>query len=131
MVSAEGYSETVMEEYYSPYGMEKLFGPDGYAKVRGACGDTMEVFLKLDEVQRVHMGFLSDGCIATVACGSMLSKMVRDRTVEEVLNMTEEDLISALGGLPDDHRHCATLTLDTMFKALLDLMTRNEHIRTT
>jgi nitrogen fixation NifU-like protein len=129
MDDIERFSDTVLEEVSSPFGMERLFEPDGYAMISGGCGDTMEVFLRLHGQERIHMSFLTDGCIATVACGSMLSKLVKDKTVGDVLGFVEEDIISALGGLPEDHRHCATLTLDTLFKALLDLMTKNEQVR--
>jgi nitrogen fixation NifU-like protein len=119
------FSNAVLEEFHSPYGMETIFDPDGYSKVTGGCGDTFEVFLRLREDGTIHMAFRTDGCIPTVACGSMLSRIVRGRTVPEAEKTTEEELISALGGLPSDHLHCATLAVDVLFKAILDMQTRS------
>jgi len=124
-ITGEGpFSERVMEEYGSPYGFETLYDPDGHAEVKGSCGDSIEIFLVSGSDGRLRMAFRTDGCIPTVACGSMLCRMVKGRTPKEALELTEDDLIEALGGLPEDHRHCATLAIDTLFKALLDLETR-------
>lgn len=121
MSGSEGLSDKVLEEYHSPYGMETLFEPDAHAIIEGACGDTIEMFLKLDKENILHMSYRTDGCIATVACCSMLSKTVLGRTPQEAESIREEDLVEALGGLPSDHLHCATLAVDTFFKALLKL----------
>ncbi|MDG6225528.1 MAG: iron-sulfur cluster assembly scaffold protein [Candidatus Thermoplasmatota archaeon] len=121
MSGSEEYSDKVLEEYHSPYGMETLFDPDGHAVVEGVCGDTIEMFLRLDEEKLLHMSYRTDGCIATVACCSMLSKIILGRAPKEAESIREEDLVEALGGLPSDHLHCATLAVDTFFKALLEL----------
>lgn len=124
MSGSKEYSDKVLEEYHSPYGMETLFDPDGHAVVNGSCGDTIEMFLKLDGEGKLHMAYRTDGCIATVACCSMLSKTVLGMAPDQARSLSEEDLVEALGGLSSDHLHCATLALDTFFKALLVLETR-------
>jgi nitrogen fixation protein NifU and related proteins len=118
------FSDKVLEEYCSPYGLETLYDPEGYAKIEGDCGDTIEVFLKRDRDGGLIMAYRTDGCAPTIACCSMLSRMVRGRNPKAAEAITKEELIDALGGLPEDHLHCAELALSTFFKALLDMQLR-------
>ena len=69
---------------------------------------------------------MTDGCGPSVACGSMFAKMISGRTLKDLEKITEDDILEALNGLPDNHQHCAKLILNTYKKAYEDYKTRNK-----
>jgi nitrogen fixation NifU-like protein len=114
------FSDTVIHECFAPSNFERLARPDAYALVKGRCGDTMEIFLLLDGDTIAHASFTTDGCGATVACGSMLTKMAKGLSLSDAGAIEPKQLCEALGGLPDDHLHCADLAVMTLRKAIED-----------
>jgi len=112
------YSAKVLEEARHPGNMGSMLEPDGYAIVQGSCGDTMEVFLRLDGSRIEVAAFMTDGCGPTVACGSMLTKMVQGMTLEQAGAIEAADVITALDGLPAENVHCATLAVITLGEAI-------------
>ncbi|NIA03085.1 MAG: iron-sulfur cluster assembly scaffold protein [Nitrospirae bacterium] len=116
------FSEKVVEEYNSPKNVGKMEKPDAYAILKGWCGDTMEIYLKMEhgiEHEIVaDISFMTDGCGATIACGSMLTSMVKGKSVDEIEAITEDDLIAVLDGLPEENLHCAHLAVITLENAL-------------
>jgi nitrogen fixation NifU-like protein len=88
--------------------------PSTHAKLKGRCS-TMEFILKVDEKNKItDAPFFTDGCGTTVACGSMMIKLIEKKSLEEVQRITKEDLKGALGGIPPDNEHCATLAVKTL-----------------
>ncbi len=118
------FSETVLREARHPQNMTVMLEPDGQAVLRGPCGDTMEIFLRLHDLQIETAAFMTDGCGPTVACGSMLTRMVQGKSLEEAGALEAAELIIALDGLPPEHIHCATLAMDTLHEAM-----KNGHIQ--
>lgn len=116
---AARFSPTVLAEAWHPRNVGAMPQPDGHAALNGACGDRMEVFLRLDGARIEQATFLTDGCGPTVACGSMLTAMVQGKTVEEAAAIRAADLVAALDGLPEEHVHCASLAVNTMRLAIL------------
>jgi nitrogen fixation NifU-like protein len=112
------YSAKVVEEFYCPKNVGVIMRPDGYGSVLGSCGDTIEIYLRLDGQRIVKAAFMTDGCGPTIACGSMLTQMVEDRSVEEAAAITPEELTQALDGLPEEHAHCAVLAVNTLREAI-------------
>ena len=112
------FSPQVIENYLKPHNLKEIPQPDGMAVLTGPCGDTMYIGLKADQGRIVEIGFLTDGCGPTVSCGSMLTKLVQGRTLKEAAAIEQEDLLRALGGLPESHLHCVKLAVDTMGRAL-------------
>jgi len=112
------YSRKVIEEYRNPSNFGFMKNPDGYAEVKGWCGDTMKISLKIKNNRVVDACFWTDGCGATVASGSMLTKMIKGENVEKAAKVSDKKLLDALGGLPREHRHCATLAVNTLQKAI-------------
>ncbi|MFC2077452.1 iron-sulfur cluster assembly scaffold protein [Candidatus Bipolaricaulota bacterium] len=124
------YSDTVVDRFFSPKNLGRLAEPDAYGIVHGWCGDTMEIYLRLVEDRVRTARFMTDGCGATVACGSMLSTMVTGLTLKEALRIRPYHLIDALDGLPDDNAHCAKLAVDTLMEAIRNRLHRDlEHLR--
>ena len=124
------YSAKVVEEFYHPKNVGVIMGPDGYGSILGPCGDTMDIYLRLDGQRIVKAAFMTDGCGATIACGSMLTQMVENRSLEEAIAITPEDLTAALDGLPEEHAHCALLAVNTLRKAMASCSREGEQAKT-
>lgn len=112
------YSARVIEEARNPTDVGRMAEPDASAVVRGSCGDTMEIYLRLDGERIAQATFVTDGCGPSVACGSMLTTMVRGKSLAEASEISAQDLIAALDGLPEDSLHCADLTVNTLRQAI-------------
>ena len=112
------YSATVIEEYHNPKNLGRMAEPDAYARVRGGCGDTMEIYLRLNGKKIKEAAFTTDGCGPTLASGSMLTMMVRGMSLEEAGKIGPEDLLAALDGLPEESVHCAELAVSTLQEAI-------------
>jgi len=112
------FSERVIEEYNNPKNIGKMVQPDAFATLTGWCGDTMEIYLKMNHDIIEDVSFMTDGCGAMIACGSMLTSMVKGKSIEKVKAITDNDLVTALEGLPEENLHCAHLAVITLEKAL-------------
>ncbi|MFX1589832.1 MAG: iron-sulfur cluster assembly scaffold protein [Promethearchaeota archaeon] len=84
----------------------------------GSCGDTMHFFLKIKEGIIEKANFITDGCGATIAAGSQTTMMIKGKTLEFAEKIKPIDIENALGGLPDDHKHCAELAIKTLTRAV-------------
>ena len=114
------YSAKVLEQVNNPKHLRRMEAPDAWGIRTGWCGDTMEIYLRLNGIAIQEATFMTDGCGPSVACGNMLAAMVRGMTLEEAKRINSEDLLLALDGLPEDHAHCATLSVDTLRKAIAE-----------
>jgi len=112
------YSKKVIEEYNNPKNAGYLQNPDSKAVITGPCGDTMEIQLKVNNGKISQASFMTDGCGATIACGSIITGMVKGKHVDEAEKITDKDLINALDGLPEENLHCATLAVTTLQEAI-------------
>ena len=112
------YSKIVIKEYRNPTNFGILEHPDADGTIKGPCGDTMKITIKIKNGKIKDARFWTDGCGATIACGNMLTKMIKRKKPSEALKISQEDLIKKLNGLPKEHSHCAKLTLITLDKAL-------------
>jgi len=115
------YSQTVIREYQNPTNFGVLGHPDAIGKVTGSCNDTMKITLRVGHGMVSDARFWTDGCGATVACGSMLMKMIKGKTIEEVQCISGDDLLKAVDGLPEEHLHCAKLAVDALHSTLKQL----------
>ena len=112
------YSATVIDHALHPRNLGGMLDPDGQAAARSSCGDTMAIFVRLDGPRIKMASFLTDGCGATLACGSMLTTIVRGLTLEEAAAVEAADVIVALGGLPPENVHCAVLAVVALQAAM-------------
>ena len=118
----EVYSETVVDQALRPRNLGEMEDADGFGRVTGPCGDTMEMWLKVEGNAVVAATFVTDGCGPTVACGSLLTELVRGKTVPQALGISQQDVLDALGGLPEAHAHCALLAVSTLKEATRDYL---------
>jgi nitrogen fixation NifU-like protein len=114
------YSDKVIEAFYNPKNLGRMAEPDGKGVVKGWCGDTMEIYLRLDGERIREVSFMTDGCGPSIACGSALTTMVQRMSLDEVGEIQPEDLLKALDGLPEESVHCAELTVSTLREAIVD-----------
>ncbi len=112
------YSARVMEEATNPRNMRRMPDPDAVGIIHGGCGDTMEIYLRLDADQIKAATFMTDGRESAIACANLLCTMVQGLSLKEAAQISADDLIEALGGLPEAKRHCARLTVNTLRSAL-------------
>ncbi len=122
----EMFSARVLAEARDPQNLGAIADPDGQARVLGPCGDTMEIFVRLRDSQIETATFLTDGCGPTVACGSMVTQMVRGKGLDEAAALEGADVILALDGLPPEHVHCATLAANTLRRAVAACESKDE-----
>jgi nitrogen fixation NifU-like protein len=116
------YSKTVIYEYRNPSNFGVFNKPDLIGDIKGPCGDTMNIGLKLKNRKIIDARFWTDGCGATIACGSMLTKMIIGKTIKEASRITRNNLTKALNGLPEEHLHCSKLAVKTLQKAIKSLV---------
>ncbi len=128
------YSPQVIEHAYNPRNLGRMDRPNACTVLNGLCGDTMEIYLKLDD-KRIdediikEISFMTDGCGPSIACGSMLTTMVQGVSLEEAGMIEPEELLAALGGLPEETTHCAYLAVDTLRDAIANWY-KNARVRT-
>jgi len=116
------YTETVIEHAMNPKNLGSMEDADGFGKVIGSCGDTMEIWLKTRNNIITDATFLTDGCGTTIASGSMVTEMAKGRSTAEVQKITQQDVLNALGGLPEESVHCALLAANTIKEAIEDYL---------
>jgi len=114
----KGYSEKTVEHAMDPQNIGSMIAHDGYAKITGPCGDTMEIFLRVREEKMVDAKFLTDGCGTTLACGSMTTELAKGKSLVEVQKINSEQVLNALGGLPESAVHCSVLAANTLKAAV-------------
>ena len=118
----EIYPETVVEHNLNPRNLGSFPDADGYAQITGPCGDTMEMWLKIDGNIIVKAGFTTDGCGTTIASGSMVTEMAKGKSVGKAQKISQQDVLDALGRLPDEGKHCALLAANTLKEAIRDYL---------
>jgi nitrogen fixation NifU-like protein len=117
----DGYSEVVIDRWLNPRNLGQMENYDGYSgKITSSCGDSMWVWLKVKDDVIQDVTYLSDICIGAVSSGSMLTEMVENRTIREALRISSDDILRALGGLPENFVHCAALAEMTLKAAIRD-----------
>jgi nitrogen fixation NifU-like protein len=119
------YADKVIDLWLNPQNMGRLDRPDGYARIEGPCGDTMEIFLQIAGDRVAKAAFATDGCGPTVAAGSMATQLAIGKTLDKARTITQERILNALGGLPDESRHCALLAAETLAQAIHNYLSRS------
>ena len=114
----ETYSKAVIREYRNPTNFGFIDKPDASGEIKGPCGDTMKITLKIKNNVIKDACFWTDGCGATIACGNMLTKIIKGKTVKEASDITSGKLTTILGGLPEEHMHCSILAVNTLYNAI-------------
>jgi len=121
------YNETVMDHFMNPRNMGEIENPDAVAEVgNNVCGDTMKIYLKIEDNRIVDVKFKTFGCGAAIASSSMTTELVKGKTIEEALKITNQQVSEALGGLPPAKQHCSVLAEDALRAAIEEYRKRNK-----
>ena len=115
------YSEKVMEHFTNPRNVGEIADASGVGTVGNPiCGDVMKMFLKIEGDVIIDVKFKTFGCGAAVATSSMVTEMVKGKTIDEALKITNKAVAEALGGLPPVKMHCSVLAEEALRSALKD-----------
>jgi len=121
------YSEKTIDRFLNPRNLGEILGHDGSGRITGPCGDTMQIHLKVKDGKVTNASFWTDGCGPSIASGSMATELAKGKSVPEAQRITQQDILDALGGLPEESRHCALLAANTLKEAIKDYLTsKNE-----
>ena len=120
------YNPIVIDHFTHPRNMGEMDNPDGVGEATNpACGDTMRLFIKVKENRVIDAKFLTFGCAAAIASSSITTEMIKGKTLEEILTISNQMVAEALGGLPPTKIHCSVLAEDALNAAVLDYQKRN------
>ena len=113
------YSEKVMNEFKSPSNVGEVVNANAVGQVGNAsCGDIMKITMRIENGIVEEVKFLTYGCAAAVATSSVATKMIKGKTVEEALKITNQEVIDELGGLPAQKIHCSVLAEGAIKEAI-------------
>ncbi len=120
------YSETVMDHFMNPRNVGSIEDADGVGEVGNAkCGDIMKMYLKIRDGRIEDVRFETFGCGSAIASSSMATEMIKGKTIEEALAVTNRQVVDALGGLPPHKLHCSVLAEESIKAAVKDYYDRN------
>ena len=121
------YSDTVMEHFRNPRNMGELEHPDGVGKVGNpVCGDVMTIHIKVKDDRLEDIKFKTFGCAAAIATSSMITELAKGMTLDEAMQVSNEDVADALEGLPQVKMHCSNLAAEGLHKAIQDYRAKQE-----
>jgi nitrogen fixation NifU-like protein len=114
------YSPEVLDHFEHPRNAGALDAPDASVQIENpACGDVLQLMVKSSGGRLREIRFLARGCVASMACGSALTELVRGKSIVEARAMQRDELVRAVGGLPPASMHASHLAMDAL-KAVLD-----------
>jgi nitrogen fixation NifU-like protein len=120
------YSEKVMDHFMNPRNMGEIDNPDGVGMVGNpVCGDMMKIMIKVENDRIVDVKFKTFGCGAAIATSSMATELVKGKTIEEALAVTNKAVAEALDGLPPVKMHCSVLAEDGIRAAINDYLVKH------
>ena len=117
---SNSYSEKARQLIKNKINMGSIENPDAQGYFQGRCGDRMRIDLRLEDTTILEATFMTDGCGATIACGSMVTQMACSKSLPQAMQITQDDLLTALDGMPKAHEHCADLAVMTLREAIID-----------
>ena len=120
------YSDIVMDNFMHPRNVGEIENPDGVGQVGNAkCGDIMKMYLKIRDNVIQDVKFETFGCGSAIASSSMATEMIKGKTIDEALAVTNRQVVDALGGLPAHKLHCSVLAEESIKSAIKDYYDRH------
>jgi nitrogen fixation protein NifU and related proteins len=113
------YSPKLLDHFEHPRNTGELEAANATAEIENpACGDVLRISLRISDGRVAEIRFKAKGCVPAIACGSAITELVLGRSVEECSQLRRDDVIEAVGGVPQASTHAAQLALETLFAAL-------------
>lgn len=126
------YSERVMEHFQNPRNVGEMESPDGIGHVGNpVCGDIMELYIKVKDDIVIDAKFKTFGCGAAIATSSMVTEMVKGKTIEQALKISNKAVAEALDGLPPIKMHCSALAEEALRLAIEDYLAKSKRKKIT
>ncbi len=121
------YSEKVMEHFKNPRNVGEIENPDGTGHVGNpVCGDIMELHIRVNDGVITDAKFKTFGCGAAIATSSMVTEIVKGKSIEEALKISNKTVAEALDGLPPIKMHCSALAEEALKMAIEDYLTKQK-----
>jgi len=121
------YSGKVMEHFKNPRNVGEIENPDGIGHVGNpVCGDIMELYIRVEENIITDAKFKTFGCGAAIATSSMVTELVKGKTIDEALKISNRAVAEALGGLPPIKMHCSVLAEEALRSAVEDYLSKSK-----
>ncbi|MEM2120043.1 MAG: Fe-S cluster assembly scaffold protein NifU [Archaeoglobaceae archaeon] len=119
------YSKKVLEHFMNPRNVGEIPDADGVG-IEGnpVCGDVMKIYIKVKDDKIVDAKFQTFGCGAAIAVSSMITEIVKGKTLDEAMKISKDAVAEALGGLPPQKMHCSNLGADALKKAIEDYLSK-------
>ncbi len=120
------YSDKVMDHFNNPRNVGEISDPDGIGEVGNLkCGDIMKMYIKVEDGVIKDVKFKTFGCGAAIATSSMATELVKGKTLKEALQLTNQDVVNMLDGLPAQKIHCSVLAKESIESAIKDYCDNN------
>jgi nitrogen fixation NifU-like protein len=120
------YSEKVMDHFMHPRNVGEIENADGIGEIGNAqCGDIMKIYLKIENNMIVDVKFKTFGCASAIATSSIATEMIKGKSIQEAIALTNKAVVQALDGLPPQKIHCSVLAEQAVKAALLDYAKKN------
>lgn len=126
------YTKKVFEHFQNPHNMGKIKNPDGVGKVGNiVCGDVMWLYIKISKDKKgkeiiKDIKFETYGCLAAIATSSVITDLIKGKTIEEALEFNRQEVVDILGGLPPIKLHCSVLAVDALLEAIHDYLKKQK-----
>jgi nitrogen fixation NifU-like protein len=121
------YSEKVMDHFQNPRNVGEIEDADGVGEIGNpVCGDIMKLYIKVKDNRILDAKFKTFGCGAAIATSSMITELVKGKTLEEAERISKNTVAEALDGLPPIKMHCSNLAADALHKAIEDFKSKGK-----
>ncbi|AEG15586.1 MULTISPECIES: Fe-S cluster assembly scaffold protein NifU [Desulfofundulus] len=121
------YSEKVMDHFTNPRNVGEIPDADGVGQVGNpVCGDIMKIYIKVKDNIIEDIKFKTFGCGAAIATSSMVTELVKGKTLEEAMQVSNKQVAEALDGLPPQKMHCSNLAADALHAAIQDYLSKKK-----
>ena len=113
------YTDKVIDHFQNPRNQGSMKNPSAMSEVGNpACGDVMKIYLDINDNKIKDIKFETFGCAAAIAVTSIMTELVKGKTLDKAKELTKDDVVKALGGLPNQKIHCSMLGIDALLKAI-------------
>jgi len=116
---SDEYTEIVKDHFFHPRNVGRLNSPSGSGTIGNpSCGDVMTIDIQVENDIITEAKFQTYGCAAAIASGSMTTELIKGKTIEECKQLSMDDIVKKLGGLPEEKTHCSNLATEALQKAI-------------